>query len=150
MTGRSSVPPLACLAALLVACGGRATSGSSQSSSGSGADTGNNADQGGASACVYPANADTLNAATGVGCSPESAGQTCQVSNGATVLPDGGVANGTETCTSLCGASEYELTCTSGSPNPNGIPDPDPSLGCTIIPIPTPSDALFYCCPCGG
>ena len=58
-------------------------------------------------------------------------------------LTDGGVENGTETCTSQCSASEYELTCNSGSIM-GSIPDPDPSLNCQAIREPTPSNLLFY------
>jgi hypothetical protein len=148
-----------------IACGGHTTQSSSQSSSGAAGDTGGtNASNDGtdagnnntvtgnaaAAACVYPANADTFSDASPVGCKPGPTAQTCQVSSGATILPDGGVANGTETCSPDCGPSQYELSCTSGpvGPQPNAIPSPDPSLGCTDIGEPTPSNYLFYCCPC--
>jgi hypothetical protein len=74
---------------------------------------------------------------------------TSRVSNGATVTSDGGVENGTETCKSQCAASEYELTCNSGS-TLGSIPDPDPLLKCQPIVEPTPSALLFYCCPCAN
>jgi hypothetical protein len=97
-------------------------------------------------ACRYPANADTDDGSMS-GCHAGPPGQLCLVSNGATVNLDGGVSGGTESCKSLCGAAQYELSCTStGISGP--IPDPATSLGCVIIPGPTPSDALFYCCPC--
>jgi len=118
------------------ACAGASSSNSSSTSS----------QQSGAEACTYPANADTSDDA-GAGCTAATPGKICQVSNGASILADGGVSGGTETCTSSCGASDYELTCKSAS-LVGAIPSPDSSLGCTIIPIPTPSDALFYCCPC--
>ena len=100
-------------------------------------------------ACRYPANASTDDGSMS-GCHAGRPGQICEVSNGATVnIEDGGVSGGTESCKSLCGAGQYELTCTSaGISGP--IADPDTSLGCVIIPIPTPSDALFYCCPCAN
>src|SRR5580692_1727797 len=88
-----------------------------------------------ATACSYPPLADTYSDASSSGCKPEAPGKTCQVSNGATVLADGGVVNGTETCTSLCGDSQYELSCVEA---PSA--DPNPSLGCTVIPVPTPAD----------
>jgi hypothetical protein len=99
--------------------------------------------------CAYPANAKTDGDASGNGCFAGPPASSCQVSNGATVLADGGVENGTETCQSLCAAGQYELTCrSSGLAGP--IPDPDSSLGCQAIRIPTPSNELFYCCPCAG
>lgn len=41
--------------------------------------------------------------------------------------------------------SSYPLTCV-------GMPTevPDPSLGCTVLPIPTPSNETIYCCPCAN
>jgi hypothetical protein len=102
-----------------------------------------------AGACTYPANAKPGTSESGMGCFAAPPGQSCQVSNGATVELDGAVENGTETCTSQCGASEYELTCNSGGIM-GSIPDPDPSLNCQAIREPTPSSLLFYCCPCAN
>jgi hypothetical protein len=99
-------------------------------------------------ACHYPSNVDVNANPSGPGCFAGPARQICQVTNGATVLPDGGVSGGTESCRSLCGASQYEMTCTSATLSPSPIPAPASSLGCQIIPILTPSDVLFYCCPC--
>lgn len=42
--------------------------------------------------CASTPNADTLTDASPLGCSPGPSRQSCHVSNGATVLPDGGVA----------------------------------------------------------
>jgi|CZKU01.1.fsa_nt_gi hypothetical protein len=100
-------------------------------------------------ACAYPANVETDRDASSEGCFARPPASICQVSNGATILADGGVENGTETCQSLCSAGQYELTCRSAG-IASAIPDPDSSLGCQVIPIPTPSNALFYCCPCAG
>jgi hypothetical protein len=44
----------------------------------------------------------------------------------------------------LCGAGQYTLACHGGGP----IPAPDGALKCTIVPIPTPPNVLFHCCPC--
>ncbi len=55
----------------------------------------------------------------------------------------------TGTCHDACAPSEYPLECT-GAPPTGPIPPPDPSMGCTVIPIPTPSNALYYCCPCAS
>jgi hypothetical protein len=55
-----------------------------------------------------------------------------------------------------CSSAEYALGCVGELPySADGgythvtIPEPDPSLGCRILPIPTPVNASFYCCPCG-
>jgi hypothetical protein len=100
-------------------------------------------------ACQYPANADTDDGSTS-GCHAGPPAQDCQVSSGATINgADGGVTGGTESCKPLCSSAQYELTCMSaGISGP--IPDPASSLSCQIIPGPTPSNALFYCCPCGN
>jgi len=87
-------------------------------------------------ACTWPAAADTATdgGSSGyAGCLPSAPAQICQQA-----------ADGSESCKPLCGASDYELSCRGAG----SVPAPDPSLGCTIIPIPTPSNALFYCCPC--
>jgi hypothetical protein len=49
---------------------------------------------------------------------------------------------------SMNGLPEYALTCTGDRMMPSSIPSPDTSLDCTVIPVPTPSNVLFYCCPC--
>jgi hypothetical protein len=138
---------------VVLACGGTEvsrTSGSQSAPVGAGA-SGGGGSSSGPSACIYPPAASTYDDASAAGCTPQPAASICQVSNGATVLPDGGVLNGTETCSSMCAPSHYELVCSGGGvQHPVNIPDPDPSLGCTVIPIPTPSDVLFYCCPCGS
>src|SRR5580698_3930617 len=101
--------------------------------------------------CHYPANADTDGDGSMSGCHAGAPGQICEVSNGATINgADGGVTGGTESCQGQCGAAQYELTCTSASILGGSIPAPAASLDCQIIPIPTPSDALFYCCPCAN
>jgi hypothetical protein len=124
------------LGLLATACSAKSSSGGSSSSS---SQPGGPSDAG---TCHYPASVQVSSDASGPGCFAHTPGMICQVSNGATVLPDGGVANGTETCSSLCGTSDYEMTCM------NTSAEPDPSLGCQVIPIPSPSDVLFYCCPC--
>ena len=55
-----------------------------------------------------------------------------------------------------CSSAEYALGCVGewpysadGSYTHATIPEPDSSLGCRILPIPTPVNASFYCCPCG-
>jgi hypothetical protein len=100
--------------------------------------------------CHYPAGVDPLGDTSTAGCFGEPSGRICSVSNGSTVNEDGSVSGGTASCHSQCGASQYEMVCTSGpvAPSPIPIPDPSASLGCTAIVEPTPSNALFYCCPC--
>jgi hypothetical protein len=93
-------------------------------------------------ACAYPAGVVAETDAANSGCFAHVPGQGCEVSNGAIVLLDGGVLDGTESCQSLCGAAQYEMTCSFTNAAP------DPSLGCRIIAIPTPSCCLYYCCPC--
>jgi hypothetical protein len=55
-----------------------------------------------------------------------------------------------------CSSAEYALGCVGEWPySADGgdthvtVPAPDPSLGCRILPIPTPVNASYYCCPCG-
>jgi len=52
-------------------------------------------------------------------------------------------------CQSLCAAGQTPVTCMGSGPT-GVIPAPDSSAGCTIVPLPTPSNELFYCCPCGA
>jgi hypothetical protein len=69
------------------------------------------------------------------GCFPRAPAQICQVPG---------------PCQPLCRQTEYEMVCGgSATGMPARIPDPDPALGCQIIPIPTPPNVSFYCCPCG-
>jgi len=80
----------------------------------------------------------------------------CQSPAGVSVAPDAAVVGcfrttfqicDPTTCQDPCGASDYPMTCT-GSTLTGPSPEPDATLGCSVIPIPTPSDVLFYCCPC--
>jgi hypothetical protein len=58
-----------------------------------------------------------------------------------------GMSCGPSGCSSLCPSADYQMTCTSTDPS-DPIPEPPASAECKIIPIPTPSDVLFYCCAC--
>jgi hypothetical protein len=98
---------------------------------------------GDARACAYPAGV-TVSSPSGPGCFGGPAGQICAVSNGAFIGPDGGLISGTESCSSLCAPSEFEMTCADTNMSP------DPSLDCTVIPIPTPEGRLYYCCACAA
>jgi hypothetical protein len=122
-------------ALLAAGCSGKVVSGGSESNQQT------EAQEGGS--CQYPANVDVNSDPSSSGCFAGPAKQICEVSNGATVnAEDGGVSGGTESCRSLCGPSQYGMTCMGANS------DPDPSLGCQVIPIPTPSCCLYYCCPC--
>jgi hypothetical protein len=133
---------LACSVVLLtVSCS--ASSTPSSSSTPPHVDSTQLVDAGDGGACHYPASVDVNASPSTPGCFGHPAGEICQVSNGANVnADDGGVTDGTESCQSLCGASGYEMTCMDTNA------EPAPSLGCKIIPIPTPSCCQNYCCPC--
>jgi hypothetical protein len=93
--------------------------------------------------CHLPAPVEVRTDPPVPGCFARSPAALCAVRNGATVnAADGGVSGGTESCASLCKASQYEMVCDPPEETP------DPSLGCRVIPIPTPSCCLYYCCPC--
>jgi hypothetical protein len=93
----------------------------------------------------WPPSADTRDDASGTGCTPLDTLPVCQVPSGSSVLADGATiapdgAPAPSECTSACGVSEYALSCTGASP--------DTALRCTVVPIPTPSNGSFFCCPC--
>lgn len=90
------------------------------------------AGQGGGT-CQYPPNVQVESDGLGVGgCFAEPPVKLCQA---------GG-------CSSMCSGSQYEMVCRGlGAPG-SSIPQPDSTLGCQIIVMPTPSNELFYCCPC--
>jgi hypothetical protein len=140
LPSRLGMRSFAALALVVAGCSDMTSSGSSSSQSQEGG-----AQDGGT--CHHPSSVDTDSDASRSGCFAMPPGQICQVSSGATVLPDGGVSGGTQSCKSLCGTSQYEVACRS-TDIVGAIPDPQSSLGCKVIPIPTPSNALFYCCPC--
>jgi hypothetical protein len=83
---------------------------------------------------------------------------TCQSPPGVSVASDAAAAGcfrtafqicNTMSCQSACSASDYALSCTGASAF-GSIPEPDASLGCKVLPVPTPSDLLIYCCPCAN
>jgi hypothetical protein len=83
----------------------------------------------------------------------------CQSPPGVSVASDAAAAAGcvrtafqicdTAGCHSACSASDYSLACTGASAS-GAIPEPDAASGCQVLPIPTPSDRLIYCCPCAN
>jgi hypothetical protein len=118
--------------------------GACSQASSSGASTTQPVDAQDGGTCRYPASVDVNSSPSSPGCFAHPPGKICQVSNGAVVNVDGSVSNGTESCQSLCGASQYEMTCMDTNA------EPDPSLECKVVPIPTPSCCLYYCCACAN
>jgi hypothetical protein len=47
----------------------------------------------------------------------------------------------------ICTGGQYTLTCHGNATSPPSAPDA--TLKCSGVPIPTPANVLFYCCPCG-
>jgi hypothetical protein len=96
-------------------------------------------------ACTVPAAANTFSATSSAGCQPQTVFQICEVPSGSTYEPDGSIStpNGAAVmCSDPCSATEYSLACT-------GNAVADSSLGCKVIPLPTPEGATNFCCPCG-
>jgi len=139
---------------------GSGSSSAGGAAAGSGATTGScPAATSGASSCQWPATADTFDAGTNQGCKPNPGFESCEVPNGSIILGDGGVVTpdgGVVTCTDLCCATEYALTCSGpafievdgGLVGDQGIPGPSASLNCRVLPLPTPENVQFYCCSC--
>jgi hypothetical protein len=104
------------------------------------------------STCAWPEGADTYDATTGIGCRADHGFGMCTVPDGATVNADGTVTAPpgiTVTCSNACSTTQYALSCR-GAGEGTSVPQPAAGLGCSVIPIPTPSNALFWCCGCPG
>ena len=84
---------------------------------------------GSSSTCTWPASAQTASDASPIGCSASPRFDLCQQQG-----------DGTEQCRDGCSSSEYALSCDSATP--------DASLGCKVLPLPTPVNVAVYCCPC--
>jgi hypothetical protein len=115
-------------------------------------------------AVVFLSLSSALALSVGCGGDPLSTGSqvgslSCQSPAGVSEAPDAAVAgcfrssfqicSTSTSCKPACAASDYSMTC-SGAGAFGSIPEPDATLGCTVIPVPTPSDVLFYCCPCAN
>jgi hypothetical protein len=97
-------------------------------------------------AACWPPSVDTYDG--GIGCQPNRTFNICTE-----------YSSTSESCSDYCAASDYSLTCRSAETvvTVDGGTDvtfidvgPDTSLGCQIVPIPTPVGTRVYCCPCGG
>lgn len=83
--------------------------------------------------CVAPANADTFDADSGVGCRPS--------------LNCSPQADGGERCASGCGVSQYELLCTGAGTS--FAPLPADALNCSSEGLPGQlPNLLHFCCAC--
>jgi hypothetical protein len=104
--------------------------------------------------CTWPANVTPVTDASTVGCWAQPSFNICEVPSGGSVNAQDGTILGPDgkpvanACHDVCSTSEYALTCTGATMSPSTIPSPDSSLGCKVIPGPTPSNELSYCCPC--
>lgn len=83
--------------------------------------------------CNAAAGLSLASDAAAPGCKADPAFQSCSTSG----------------CKSACAGSELPVACT-GDSSGGTIPEPDAAFSCTVIPIPTPSNELFYCCPCAN
>jgi hypothetical protein len=97
--------------------------------------------------CSIPSAASAFDSASNSGCRPTPAVQSCEVSNGATILADGSVENGTKKCTTICPPEKFLLDCTGSGPMASA-PSPDGTLTCVNAGGPTLSNEARYCCAC--
>jgi hypothetical protein len=79
--------------------------------------------------CRWPEGASSPADASSKGCFPRSGFTMCQVA-----------ADGSQSCQDACTPKQYALTCDEATP--------PAAWGCKAIPIPTPANVVFYCCPC--
>ena len=110
--------------------------------------------------CAWPGTADTFDPAAGTGCIPRSMLQICEVPSGSVIDPATGAittpAGQTVMCDAACSPAEYAVECRGPLPadapgsTTASVPEPDAALGCRVVPIPTPPNVSFNCCPCGG
>jgi len=108
-----------------------------------GSASGSQPQDGASSTCRWPSGADTYSDASGDGCRPRPALEVCGVPSGSTVYADGAVSTpdgAPAQCADSCTDSEYALSCRGTAAAA--------SLGCRVIPLPTPQDVTEYCCPC--
>ena len=137
----------------LTACGSNSANTWTEADASPDADTANSTIPD-AGSCVWPASFTSSGDASSVGCWAKPTHNICKVPNGGSYNAQDGTIRGpdgqvvTDACQDACSASEYALTCMGDVMMPASMPSPDTSLGCTAIPVPTPSNVLFYCCPC--
>jgi hypothetical protein len=139
----------------LVGCGSNQSNSVMEDSGTEVASTADGTTAADAGACAWPASVTQVGDASIAGCWAQATFNICEVPNGGTVNAQDGTITSpdgkpvTNACHDACSASEYALTCT-GEVQSYPIPSPESSLGCRAIPVPTPSNRLFYCCPCTG
>jgi hypothetical protein len=139
----------------LVGCGSNQSNSVMEDSGTEVASTADGTTAADAGACAWPASVTQVGDASIAGCWAQATINICEVPNGGTVNAQDGTITSpdgkpvTNACHDACSASEYALTCT-GEVQSYPIPSPESSLGCRAIPVPTPSNRLFYCCPCTG
>jgi len=114
-----------------------------------------------AGACTWSRDFNPASDEYALGCWAHSITNPCQVPGGGVVGPDGmilgpdGNPAADQSCRFACVASEFALHCVGEYTWPDSgcetrtMPAPDPSLGCRILPLPTPENQAYYCCPCG-
>ncbi len=107
-----------------------------------------------AGVCNSPEAANTFDAITSAGCVPAPTFQICEVADGAVLNPDGTYTPPAK-CNDPCAPGGYALRCSGETlsmdpPTFSPMPAPDPSLGCRVLPIPTPPNLTVYCCACGA
>jgi hypothetical protein len=146
---------LALILLTLVGCGSNQTNSVMEDSGSEVASTADGTTDADAGACAWPASVTQIGDASTAGCWAQATFNICEVPSGGTVNGQDGTITGadgkpvTNACHNACSASEYALTC-AAEVQSHPIPSPDGSLGCKAIPVPTPSNQLFYCCPCAG
>ena len=113
-------------------------------------------------ACTWSADFNPGSDEDALGCWAHPVTDPCQIpigdtigTNGMIVGPDGNPATD-QSCRFACAGSEFALHCVGTYTWPDSgcetrtMPAPDSSLGCRILPLPTPENQSYYCCPCGG
>ena len=111
-------------------------------------------------ACIWSADFNPGSDEYALGCWAHQVTAPCQIPIGDTIGTDGMIVgpDGTpatdQSCRFACVGSEFALHCVGSNAWPDSFCEtrtaPDSSLGCRILPVPTPDYQSYYCCPCGG
>jgi hypothetical protein len=83
-------------------------------------------------------------------CTPRANYLVCTAPDDGMEQADGAIVDAhgqlvTDSCKNQCTGKQYALTCTGSDPASPAFTE---SLGCTVIPLPTPDGVSFWCCPC--